>query len=69
MLDKIPCNIKRAELEPFAMCMDDEYKRLGIFDQTKAYQEYLRVKFAEWACREKPIKVCWGDKRKQPEWY
>lgn len=68
VLDKLPCNIKKAELEPFAMCMPDEYKRLGIFDQTKAYQEYLRVKFASWACRERPIKVEWSN-RKQPEWY
>ena len=69
VLDKLPCNIKKAELEPFAMCMDDEYKRLGIFDQTIAYQNYLRAKFASWACREKPIAVSWGAKRKQPEWY
>jgi hypothetical protein len=67
VLDKLPCNIKKAELEPFAMCMDDEYKRLGIFDQTVAYQHYLRAKFVSWACREKPIKVCWGSRNK-PEW-
>lgn len=67
VLDKLPCNIKKAELEPFAMCMDDEYKRLGIFDQTVAYKAYLREKFCEWACREKPIKVQWTN-RKQPEW-
>lgn len=67
VLDKLPCNIKKAELEPFAMCMDDEYKRLGIFDQTVAYREYLKAKFAEWGCREKPISVSWG-LRNQPEW-
>lgn len=67
VLDKLPCNIKKAELEPFAMCMDDEYKRLGIFDQTKSYQAYLKAKFAEWACRETPIKVQWTN-CKQPEW-
>jgi hypothetical protein len=67
VLDKLPCNIKKAELEPFAMCMDEEYQRVGLFDQTKAYQEYLRVKFTEWACREKPIKVQWTN-RNQPTW-
>lgn len=61
-------NIKKAELEPFALCMPDEFKRLGICDQTKAYQYYLRAKFNEWACREKPIAVSWGTKRQQPEW-
>lgn len=67
MLDKLPCNIKRAPLDPFAMCMDDEYKRLGIFDQTVAYKAYLREKFREWACREKPISVSWS-LRNEPEW-
>ena len=67
VLDKLPCNIKKAELEPFAMCMGDEYKRLGIFDQTVAYQHYLRAKFNEWGCREKPIKVQWTN-RNQPGW-
>ena len=67
VLDKLPCNIKRAPLDPFAMCMDEEYKRLGIFDQTVAYRSYLKAKYAEWACREKPIKLQWTN-RKQPEW-
>ena len=67
VLDKLPCNIKKAELEPFAVCMDEEYKRMGIFDQTVAYKAYLKAKFAEWACREKPIKVEWTN-RKQPTW-
>jgi hypothetical protein len=67
VLDKLPCNIKKAELDPFAMCMDDEYKRLGIFDQTIAYKAYLREKFREWGCRERPIKVQWTN-RNQPEW-
>lgn len=60
-------NIKEAELEPFAMAMPDEYKRLGIFDQTIAYKAYLREKYREWGCREKPIKVEWTN-RIQPEW-
>lgn len=67
VLDKLPMNIKKAELEPFAMAMPDEFKRLGIFDQTIAYKAYLREKFRGWACREKPIKVEWTN-RKQPEW-
>lgn len=67
VLDKLPMNIKKAQLEPFAMAMPDEFKRLGIFDQTVAYRSYLKEKFAEWTCREKPIKVSWG-LRNQPEW-
>lgn len=67
VLDKLPCNIKKAELEPFAMAMPDHHKRLGIFDQTVAYRSYLKEKYAEWACREKTIKVEWTN-RKQPEW-
>ncbi len=68
VLDKLPCNIKKAELEPFAMAMPEEFQRLGIFDQTIAYKAYLREKFREWGCREKPIAVSWGTKRQQPEW-
>lgn len=67
VLDKLPCNIKKAELEPFAMCMPESFQRLGLFDQTKAYRAYLQHKFAEWTCREKPIKVEWTN-RIQPEW-
>jgi len=67
VLDKLPCNIKKADLEPFAMAMPDHHKRLGLFDQTVAYKSYLKEKFAEWACREKPIKVVWTN-RNQPEW-
>lgn len=61
-------NIKKAELEPFAMAMPESFQRLGLFDQTIAYKAYLREKFREWACREKPIAVSWGTKRQQPEW-
>lgn len=68
VLGKLPTNIKKAELEPFAMAMPDPHKRLGIFDQTVAYRSYLKEKYAEWACREKPIAVSWG-LRNQPEWY
>lgn len=67
VLDKLPMNIKKAELEPFAMCMPDHHKRLGICDQTVAYRSYLKEKYAEWACREKSIKVEWTN-RIQPEW-
>lgn len=67
VLDKLPINIKKAELEPFAMAMPDHHKRLGIFDQTIAYRSYLKEKYAEWACREKPIAVSWG-LRNKPEW-
>lgn len=67
VLDKLPMNIKKAELESFAMAMPENFQRLGLFDQTIAYKAYLREKFREWACREKPIKVSWG-LRNQPEW-
>ncbi len=68
VLDKLPMNIKKAELEPFAMAMPENFQRLGLIDQTIAYKAYLREKFREWGCREKPIKVSWG-LRNQPEWY
>jgi hypothetical protein len=67
VLSTPPRNIRQAELETFAMAMPDDYKRLGIFDQTKAYQSYLNDKFAEWSCREKPIKVEWKN-RSKPDW-
>lgn len=67
VLSNVPKNIRQGELDPFAMAMPDEYKRLGIFDQTKSYQAYLKAKYTEWACREKPINISWGI-RKQPEW-
>lgn len=62
-----PKNIKCGDITPFAMAMPDQYKKLGIFDQTKAYQAYLRDKFAEWGCREKPLVVEWT-KRNKPNW-
>lgn len=67
-VNKQPKNIPIGELTPFAMPMPDEYKRLGIFDQTKAFKAYLNDKFKEWACREKPMAVEWTN-RKQPEWF
>ncbi len=68
VLAKLPAKIEIAERTSFAMAMPDEHKKLGIFDQTKAYQSYLRAKFTEWQQREKPIKVCWG-LRGAPDWY
>lgn len=62
-----PVNITQGERTPFALAMPDEFKILGVFDQTVAYQKYLAAKFAEWACREKPIKVEWHNRNK-PEW-
>lgn len=67
-LAKLPSKIEVAERTSFALAMPDEDKKLGIFDQTKAYQSYLRSKFTEWQQREKPIKVCWG-LRGAPDWY
>lgn len=66
-LAKLPSKIEIAERTSFALAMPDEYKKLGIFDQTKAYQSYLRSKFVEWQQRDKPIKVCWG-LRGAPDW-
>jgi hypothetical protein len=62
-----PCKIVLGSRTPFAMAMPDEYKRLGVFDQTKAYQAYLNNKFSEWACRDKPMKIEWAN-RKSPDW-
>ena len=67
-LAKLPAKIEIADRTSFAMAMPESFQKLGIFDQTKAYQSYLRSKFAEWQQREKPIKVCWG-LRGAPEWY
>lgn len=67
-LAKQPSKIEVAERTNFAMAMPDDFKKLGIFDQTKAYQSYLRSKFTEWQQRDKPIKVCWG-LRGAPDWY
>lgn len=66
-LAKQPSKIEIGERTSFAMAMPDEYKKLGIFDQTKAYRAYLNHKFAEWSCREKPIRVQWANRGK-PEW-
>jgi len=63
-----PNNIPVGSLDPFAMPMPESYQRLGLFDQTKAFQAYLNDKFSEWTCRESPIDVSWGSKREQPEW-
>lgn len=63
-----PKNIKQGERTPFALAMPDEFKVLGVFDQTIAYQKYLTTKFAEWLCREKPMKVEWQNRNK-PSWY
>lgn len=67
-LAKQPSKIEIAERTSFAMAMPESFQKLGIFDQTKAYQSYLRSKFTEWKQREKPIKVCWG-LRGAPDWY
>lgn len=64
----LPKNTPAGSLDPFAMPMPESYQRLGLFDQTKAFQAYLNDKFSEWACRESPIDVSWGSKREQPEW-
>lgn len=66
-LSKTPSKIVLGDKTTFAMAMPDEMKKLGIFDQTKAYQSYLKVKFAEWGCRDKPLAVKWTN-RKQPHW-
>lgn len=68
ILSSLPKNIKGGGLDPFALCVPEEFQRLGLFDQTISYRAYLNVKLKEWACREKPIKVEWTN-RKQPEWY
>lgn len=67
LLAKQPSRIEIGGRTSFAMAMPDDFKKLGIFDQTKAYRAYLNNKFAEWTCREKPIRVEWANRGK-PEW-
>lgn len=67
LLVKQPSKIVAGPKTSFAMAMPDEFKKLGIFDQTKAYQSYLNAKYAEWSCRAKPIRVDWGN-RAVPSW-
>lgn len=66
-LSKLPKNIRIGERSPFALVMPEQFQAKGIFDQTKAYREYLNAKYAEWTGREKPIKVCFG-LRGKPDW-
>lgn len=63
----LPIYISIGSRTPFAMAMPAQYQRLGIQDQTKAYQAYLNAKFAEWLIREKPMKVEWKN-RDKPSW-
>jgi hypothetical protein len=67
LLGKMPSKIAFGDRIPFTMAMPENYKKLGIFDQTKAYQAYLNDKFKEWGCRDKPLAVEWT-KRNKPEW-
>lgn len=58
VLSSLPKNIKDRR-PAFALCVPEQFQRLGLFDQTISYRAYLNVKLKEWACREKPIKVEW----------
>ena len=63
-LRSMPANIKQKSLTPFVTAMPDECKRS---DPLESYHYYLKVKFNEWASREKPIKLEWT-KRGSPAW-
>lgn len=67
LLVKLPSKIEIGERTSFAMVMPESFQKLGIFDQTKAYKAYLNHKFAEWSCREKPVRVEWANRGK-PDW-
>ena len=67
VLGKLPAKIEIAERTDFAMAMPDQFKLLGIYDQTNAYKAYLNSKFAEWVARPKPMKVEWANRGK-PDW-
>ena len=41
---RLPFNIPKSSLSCFPMAMPDEFKKLGVFDQTKAYKVYLNKK-------------------------
>lgn len=66
-LAKPPLSIRSGEQTPFALCMPEEFQRLGLFEQARAYQAYLNTKFQEWLSRDKPIKVEWSNRAK-PSW-
>lgn len=67
VLAKQPSKIEIGERTSFAMAMPDDFKKLGIFDQTIAYRAYLNSKFKEWLARPKPMRVEWAN-RDKPEW-
>lgn len=66
-LAKQPSKIVSAARTQFVVAAPDKHKITGIFNPIKGYQDYLNEKFAEWACRDKPIRVQWT-KRNKPEW-
>lgn len=69
VLSVAPRNIVPGDLQPFAMAMPDEFKILGIYDQTNAYKAYLRSKFQQWSIRtdRRPMVASWTN-RETPQW-
>ena len=65
---KAPRNISNKSFVAPPVAAEDKFKAMAIWhDVPTAYQAYLNSKFAEWACREKPIRVEWGN-RGSPAW-
>ena len=67
LLEKMPPKIVLGKRIRFALAMPEEFKKLGIFDETKAYKAYLNSKFKEWLARDKPMRVEWHNRQKL-EW-
>lgn len=68
-LESIPKNISKSPLGGFAMAMPDNFKLLGIHDETRAYKAYLLAKFENWQTRtdKKCIVPTWTN-RDKPDW-
>ena len=69
VLQAPPSNTPAGGVGAFAMAMPEEYKRLGVFDQTKSYKAYLNDKFKNWTTRtnKKQMPVAWTG-RDKPDW-
>lgn len=67
-LGEIPNNIPDNGFVLPTPAMPDKFKAYAIFEgRCKAYQMYLKDKFAEWGCRSKPLRVEFV--YDVPDWY
>ena len=67
-LGKLPENIHDNGFVMPTPAMPDKFKAVAIFHgRAVAYQEYLKEKFQEWTCRDKPLEVYFPCG--VPDWY